>query len=49
MKGLTYFRSCGLSINEGGTPINIHIQWRNKIGFYIYFFGKRISWFKGEK
>ena len=48
MKGLTYFRKWGFSINEGGTPINIHMQWNNKFGFYLYFFGKRIVFVKGK-
>ena len=48
MKGLTYFRKWGFSINEGGTPINIHMQWKNKFGFYLYFFGKRIVFVKGK-
>jgi len=49
MKGITYFRPWGFSINEGGTPINICIQWTKNFGFYIYFFGLRFSWFKGKK
>ena len=44
MKPVTYFRNWGFSINEGGTPINLHIQWKNRIGFYIYFFGVRLCW-----
>jgi hypothetical protein len=42
VKGFTYFKSWGFSINEGGTPINIHVQWKNRMYFYLYFFGKRI-------
>lgn len=48
MTGITYFRCWGFSINEGGTPINIHVQWRDRFGFYLYFFGKRISWFEAH-
>ena len=49
MTPVTYFRKWGFSINEGRTPINIHIRWDYKFGFYLYFFGKRIYWFKGNK
>ena len=37
----TYFRSWGFSINEGGTPINVTMAWKNKPFFYLYVFGKR--------
>ena len=41
MKGITYFKRWGLSINEGGTPFNIHIRWKPYFFIYIYFFGKK--------
>jgi len=43
----TYIAKWGLSYNEGGTPFNIHIRWKAPIGFYIYFYGRRLHWFKG--
>ena len=46
MKPVTYLRAWGFSINEGGKPINIHAQWKDRWYFYLYFFGKRIVWIK---
>jgi hypothetical protein len=46
MKGVTYFRWYGFSINEGGTPANITILYARpwfKFFFYVYLFGKRFS------
>jgi hypothetical protein len=37
----TYVSWWGFSINEGGTPINIHMNWRDGLFVYLYFFGKR--------
>lgn len=45
---LTYFKKDCLSIHEGGTPINIHLRWCNGVGFYIYFFGLRLYWFRSK-
>jgi hypothetical protein len=42
MTPITYFRSWGFSINEGGTPVNITMAWKDGLFFYLYFFGKRI-------
>jgi hypothetical protein len=42
MKPVTYFKRWGFSINEGGTPFNIHMSWNKKFFMYMYFFGKRI-------
>lgn len=43
---VTYFRRWGFSINEGGTPANIHASWG--VGYwlfaYVYLFGLR-AWF----
>jgi len=47
MNGVSYFRKWGFSINEGGTPINIHIQWFRPwtwFFIYLYIFGKRFHW-----
>ena len=44
---ITYFCWWGFSINEGGTPVNIHISWfRSGYWFFIYFyfFGFRIDY-----
>lgn len=47
IRGVTYFRRWGFSINEGAGPLNIHVRWgRGQIGFYVYALGKRWSWFK---
>ena len=37
MKGRTYFRRYGFSINEGEIP-NIHLSWNNNqsLGVYLY-------------
>ena len=48
MNTVTYFRKWGFSINEGGTPVNITMMWRDRLFFYLYFFGKRIV-FGGKK
>lgn len=42
---LTYFKRWGFSINEGGTPVNLHAQWGTfcKLFVYVYFFGFRWS------
>lgn len=43
---ITYFNKNRFSINEGGTPINIHMSWTKPIGFYIYLFGYSLHWFQ---
>ena len=48
MNPVTYFRKWGFSINEGGTPINITMMWRDTLFFYMYFFGKQFV-FGGKK
>lgn len=35
MKGLTYFKRWGFSINEGRFP-NIHFSWSGPFGLYFY-------------
>ena len=43
---ITYLTRRGMSINEGGTPINIHINWGGAVrGIYVYLFGMRLSKF----
>lgn len=47
MRGITYFRCNGFSINEGSGPVNIHMSWCRyglRFFFYIYFFGLQFSW-----
>jgi hypothetical protein len=47
MKSVTYFRRWGFSINEGGGPVNVHMQWRNercRLFIYLYLFGRRWSY-----
>jgi hypothetical protein len=48
MTPITYFKKDCLSINEGGTPINIHLRWKNNFGFYVYFFGFRFFYFRNK-
>ena len=43
---ITYLTKHAMSINEGGTPINIHLRWARGLGFYLYLFGFRLSWFR---
>lgn len=43
---LTYFRRWGFSINEGGGPVNLHMQWFRPwcwLFIYLYAFGKSFS------
>jgi hypothetical protein len=43
---VTYFRRWGFSINEGGGPANIHMQWNRgafRFFFYVYVLGLRWS------
>lgn len=46
MNGIWYIRSWGFSINEGGTPVNLHMQWGTWCRFFVYvnFFGKKFHW-----
>lgn len=47
MNGCWYVRWWGFSINEGGKPINLHMQWlrrRDWFFVYAYVFGRRFSW-----
>lgn len=46
MKGTTYFRWWGLSINEGEIP-NIHISWYMNGAWYLFFYiclSKKLRW-----
>lgn len=45
MKGLTYFKKWGFSVNEGAGPINLHMSWYDGLFVYVYLFGWRWSWF----
>jgi hypothetical protein len=47
MRGETWFnRKTGFHFNEGGGPVNFGMRWRSPPGFYIFFFGRRLYWFK---
>ncbi len=47
MKGVTYFKWWGFSINEGKGPFNIHISWfKHDYRFYVYIYFKGKRWFK---
>lgn len=37
---ISYLKCRGISINEGGGPINFHLSWGGPVvGIYIFFFG----------
>jgi len=47
MSGVWYLRWWGFSLNEGGTPVNLHMQWlRPHCWFFVYAyaFGRRANW-----
>lgn len=45
MKGVTYFRWWGFSINEGGGPVNVTAIWAGRLPkiLYVYFYGRRFA------
>lgn len=47
MNGVWYVKLWGFSVNEGGTPMNLHMQWFRPwcwLFIYIYVFGRRFTY-----
>ena len=56
MRGCTYFRRWGFSINEGSGPVNVHMSWawpKHRLGewffFYLFAFGRKWSYLKCKR
>ncbi len=52
VEGISYIRWWGFSLNEGGTPVNVHASWLRPqywLFVYVYFFGRRAHWTLARK